>query len=198
MLQDFGIISSRPRGGDHNESSRSRPRARGLPFLADPLNAHAVVIIDEAQHLRADVLRSKSACLSNVDEPGGTMLQIVLAGQQDLESLLSRPELRQFQQRISRRDSARAASRKTSCGRTSIIGSRLAAPPEPACRAPTNSPRALGDWESERGGATFTSDASASHLAPVGRPAARGQSAVRSVARSRVRQATANHRRRPC
>src|SRR6185436_2146591 len=67
-----------------------------------PLNAHAVVIIDEAQHLQPDVLE-QIRLLSNVDEPRGTMLQIVLAGQQDLESLLARPEMRQFQQRVSRR-----------------------------------------------------------------------------------------------
>src|SRR5436305_1705779 len=41
--------------------------------------------------------------LANVDTPGGTMLQILLIGQLDLESLLARPDLRQVQQRVSRR-----------------------------------------------------------------------------------------------
>jgi general secretion pathway protein A len=41
--------------------------------------------------------------LSNVDDERGTMLQIVLVGQGDMEPLLARPELRQIQQRVSRR-----------------------------------------------------------------------------------------------
>src|SRR5216683_1379652 len=67
-----------------------------------PLQAHAVVIIDEAQHLQPDVLE-QIRLLSNIDDERGTMLQIILVGQTDLEPLLSRPELRQFQQRVSRR-----------------------------------------------------------------------------------------------
>ena len=67
-----------------------------------PLQAHAVVVIDEAQHIEPDVLE-QIRLLSNIDDERGTMLQIILVGQADLEAILSRPELRQFQQRVSRR-----------------------------------------------------------------------------------------------
>ena len=59
-------------------------------------------MIDEAQHLRPDVLE-QIRLLSNIDDSRGTILQIILVGQMDLEPLLSRPELRQLQQRVSRR-----------------------------------------------------------------------------------------------
>ena len=61
-----------------------------------------MVIIDEAQHLRPEVLE-QIRLLSNVDTPRATLLQIILAGQLDLDALLARPELRQVQQRVSRR-----------------------------------------------------------------------------------------------
>jgi len=61
-----------------------------------------VVIIDEAQHLQPDVLE-QIRLLSNIDDERGTLLQIILVGQPELESLLSRPDLRQLQQRVSRR-----------------------------------------------------------------------------------------------
>jgi general secretion pathway protein A len=59
-------------------------------------------MIDEAQHLRPDVLE-QIRLLSNIDDEKGTILQIILVGQTDLEPLLSRPELRQLHQRVSRR-----------------------------------------------------------------------------------------------
>ena len=67
-----------------------------------PIQAHAVVIIDEAQHLQPHVLE-QIRLVSNIDDERGTLLQIILVGQTDLEPLLSRPELRQLQQRVSRR-----------------------------------------------------------------------------------------------
>ena len=67
-----------------------------------PIQAHAVVMIDEAQHLRPDVLE-QIRLLSNIDDSRGTILQMILVGQLGLEPLLSRPELRQLQQRVSRR-----------------------------------------------------------------------------------------------
>jgi general secretion pathway protein A len=102
LLEDFGVISK--------DRSKLAPTSRHdlvhalEHFLASliPLQAHAVVIIDEAQHLKPDVLE-QIRLLSNIDDERGTMLQIILVGQTDLEPLLSRPELRQFQQRVSRR-----------------------------------------------------------------------------------------------
>lgn len=102
VLQDFGVISK--------DRTRLTPTTRHelVQALADflrtliPIQAHAVLIIDEAQHLAPDVLE-QIRLLSNVGDDRGTLLQIVLVGQTDLDALLLKPELRQLQQRISRR-----------------------------------------------------------------------------------------------
>jgi general secretion pathway protein A len=102
LLQDFGVIpKDRTR---MTKASRHELIQTLQAFLTSllPIQAHAVVIIDEAQHLQPDVLE-QIRLLSNIDDAHGTMLQIILVGQTDLEPLLSRPELRQFQQRVSRR-----------------------------------------------------------------------------------------------
>jgi general secretion pathway protein A len=101
LLEDFGVISK----------DRSRQTAAGRHELVDtlqaflrslaPIGAHAVVVIDEAQHLQPDVLE-QIRLLSNMDDPQGTLLQIVLVGQTDLDALLARPDLRQLHQRVSR------------------------------------------------------------------------------------------------
>jgi type II secretory pathway predicted ATPase ExeA len=57
------------------------------------------LLIDEAQHLGADVLE-QLRLLSNVETTAEKLLQIVLVGQPELEAKLARPELRQVQQRI--------------------------------------------------------------------------------------------------
>lgn len=66
-----------------------------------PLRAQAVVILDEAQHLRPDVLE-QIRLLSNLDSDSQS-LQIILVGQPELDDLLARDDLRQLAQRISRR-----------------------------------------------------------------------------------------------
>src|SRR5262249_24498761 len=66
------------------------------------IDAHAVVIVDEAQHLQPGVLE-EIRLLANADDGRGALLQIILVGQESLGHLLSRPELRQLQQRVSRR-----------------------------------------------------------------------------------------------
>src|SRR6266849_2468471 len=102
LLQDFGIISKdRTRLTNASRHELIQTLQAFLTSLV-PIQAHAVVIIDEAQHLQPDVLE-QIRLLSNIDDERGTLLQIILVGQTDLEPLLSRPELRQFQQRVSRR-----------------------------------------------------------------------------------------------
>jgi general secretion pathway protein A len=101
MLQDFGVISK--------DRTRLAPTTRHelvhalQEFLLAlvPLHAHAVLVIDEAQHLQPDVLE-QLRLISNVHDAGGTLLQIVLVGQPSLDAVLSRPELRQLKQRVSR------------------------------------------------------------------------------------------------
>jgi cell division protein FtsN len=66
-----------------------------------PLHAHAVLVIDEAQHLQPEVLE-QLRLISNVHDDAGTLLQIMLVGQPALDAVLSRPELRQLKQRVSR------------------------------------------------------------------------------------------------
>jgi general secretion pathway protein A len=130
-------------------------------FLASlvPIQAHAVVIIDEAQHLQPDVLE-QIRLLSNIDDEHGTMLQIILVGQTDLEPLLSRPELRQFQQRVSRRFQLKPLNADEV---QQYIEHRLAL--ARGARAPSQAPgareleRELAEWEETRAGVEFTPDA---------------------------------------
>jgi hypothetical protein len=58
-----------------------------------------VVIIDEAQHLEPATLE-QIRLLSNYESPSRKLLQIILAGQPELEEKLALPELRQLRQRI--------------------------------------------------------------------------------------------------
>jgi type II secretory pathway predicted ATPase ExeA len=102
LLEDFGVISKdRSRVAHASRHDLFHALEAFLSSLA-PIQAHAVVIIDEAQHLQPDVLE-EIRLLSNVDDERGTLLQIILVGQTGLEPLLARPDLRQLQQRISRR-----------------------------------------------------------------------------------------------
>ena len=114
------------------------------------LDAHAVVMIDEAQHVQPEVLE-QVRLLSNIDAPSGTRLQIILVGQLDLELLLARPGMRQFEQRVSRRIRLEGLAEpelrayiehRLSVGRAA--GSRLSGAGELA--------RALAEWEADSGG----------------------------------------------
>lgn len=58
-----------------------------------------VVIIDEAHHLLSETLE-ELRLLSNLETNSDKLVQIVLAGQPELESVLDSPELRQLKQRI--------------------------------------------------------------------------------------------------
>lgn len=80
--------------------------------LVDRLNEHllathakgrrTVLLIDEAQNLSLDVLE-QIRLLTNLETGQTKLLQIVLVGQPELKVLLSRPELRQLNQRITAR-----------------------------------------------------------------------------------------------
>lgn len=58
------------------------------------------LIIDEAQNLTPQLLE-EVRLLSNLETDQAKLLQIILAGQPELKQTLSRPDLRQFRQRIS-------------------------------------------------------------------------------------------------
>jgi len=61
---------------------------------------HAVIIIDEAQNLTPSVLED-IRLLSNLEADSFKLVQIILVGQPELQSIIVRPELRQLRQRIS-------------------------------------------------------------------------------------------------
>lgn len=58
-----------------------------------------VLVIDEAQDMERDVLE-QVRLLSNLETAREKLIQIILVGQPELETLLSQPELRQLNQRI--------------------------------------------------------------------------------------------------
>jgi type II secretory pathway predicted ATPase ExeA len=60
---------------------------------------HAVIIIDEAQNLNADILE-ELRMLTNVNSNKDELLQIILVGQPELRDIITREELRQFAQRV--------------------------------------------------------------------------------------------------
>ncbi len=58
-----------------------------------------LLIVDEAQNLTVDVLE-EVRLLTNLEDPKSKMLQVLLAGQPELERILQRSDLRQLRQRI--------------------------------------------------------------------------------------------------
>lgn len=61
--------------------------------------SRAILIVDEAQNLSADMLE-KIRLLTNLETSTEKLLQIVLAGQPELEEKVNDPGLRQLRQRI--------------------------------------------------------------------------------------------------
>src|SRR4029078_5719495 len=103
ILQDFGVISR-----DEIKTGRmaSVTKQELIETLYDfllgliPLKARAVLIIDEAQNLPLPVLE-QIRILSNLETDKEKLLQIILVGQLELQTLLRSPELRQLDQRVS-------------------------------------------------------------------------------------------------
>jgi len=103
ILQDFGVISREDaRHGRLASASKQELIDTLYDFLLSlvALKASAVLIIDEAQNLPMAVLE-QIRILSNLETDKEKLLQIILVGQLDLQSLLRAPELRQLDQRIS-------------------------------------------------------------------------------------------------
>lgn len=107
VLTDFGLVSMTDRPGTRppvSEVGRHDLVATLHKFLASliPLDAHAVIMIDEAQHLTGPVLE-QVRLLSNFETDTAKLLQIVLVGQPNLDIVLERPDMRQLNQRVARR-----------------------------------------------------------------------------------------------
>jgi type II secretory pathway predicted ATPase ExeA len=103
ILQDFGVV--RP-----EEVKRGRLAGATKQELIDtlydfllaliPKNVSAVLIIDEAQNLPPSVLE-QIRILSNLETDKEKLLQIILVGQLNLQTLLRTPDMRQLDQRVS-------------------------------------------------------------------------------------------------
>ncbi len=106
VLGDFGIIGQvdAPRNGPLSDATRHQFVTTLQRFLQSliPLKAHAVIMIDEAQHLSPRVLE-EIRLLSNFETDEAKLLQIVLVGQPDLDELLRRSDMQQLNQRVARR-----------------------------------------------------------------------------------------------
>lgn len=61
---------------------------------------HVLLIIDEAQNLSVEGLE-ELRMLTNINSNKDELLQLILMGQPELRGMISRPELRQFAQRVS-------------------------------------------------------------------------------------------------
>jgi general secretion pathway protein A len=96
ILADFGVHC------DSGSSDKALMRLKQWVFERFRAGDTPVVIVDEAQGLPIHVLE-EIRLLLNLETSREKLLQIVLAGQPDLELRLERPELRQIKQRIALR-----------------------------------------------------------------------------------------------
>lgn len=105
VLTDFGIMSAGDApSGPMSEVTRHQYVSTLQQFLATliPLQAHAVIMIDEAQRLNPRVLE-EIRLLSNFETDEAKLLQIVLVGQPELADVLRTPLMLQLNQRVARR-----------------------------------------------------------------------------------------------
>src|SRR5579862_5531023 len=96
MMADFGIpVESHQKGQMLQKLNQ---------WLLDRYQAgeRAVLVVDEAQNLSPQMLE-EIRLLTNLETSTEKLLQIVLAGQPELEQKLNQPELRQLRQRITLR-----------------------------------------------------------------------------------------------
>ena len=113
LLVDFGVISAdNIRHGPLRDASRTELRYTIHDFLSSlkPLQAFAVVVIDEAHKLSAELLHEIH--LLSVLEVRHKLLVFLLVGQPELKSRLRTPEMHQLGQRVSLWSELRPLSRK--------------------------------------------------------------------------------------
>jgi general secretion pathway protein A len=123
LLVDFGVMSVEDlKMGRLKGASRADLNYVLNEFLVSlaPLQAFAVLIIDEAQNLSLPLLE-EIRILSDLEDHG-KLLQVVLVGQCELRSHLKQPEMRQVDQRVSVRCELKPLSRE---GVTGYVRHRL-------------------------------------------------------------------------
>ncbi len=127
LLLDFGVMSVDDLKGGRlagaSYADLSYPLYDFLKSLV-PLQAFAVLIIDEAQNL-SPALLEELRILSDLESPE-KLLQVVLVGQLELQAKLKLPEMRQLDQRVSARCHLHPLSREGVAGyishRLSVAG----------------------------------------------------------------------------
>ena len=105
VLEDFGLVSSTDVRGGALAHASCHELARTLQEFLNSLagiDGTAVIIVDEAQNLPLRTLE-QIRLLSNFETDTRKLLQIILVGQRNLEPILALDEMRQLNQRISRR-----------------------------------------------------------------------------------------------
>jgi general secretion pathway protein A len=103
VLLDFGVMSRDDiRTGRAFAASRHDLTRTLHDFLLSlqPIGAHGVLIIDEAQHLPADVLEQIHVISTSESNPA-QLLQIILIGQSTLLDALAQDHMRQLDSRVS-------------------------------------------------------------------------------------------------
>jgi general secretion pathway protein A len=97
MMNDFGIP-----GASSNTKSQLLMRLNNWLLERYRAGETAVLIVDEAQNLSSEMLE-EIRLLTNLETSTEKLLQIVLAGQPELDAKLQQPELRQLKQRVTLR-----------------------------------------------------------------------------------------------
>ncbi|HTI44270.1 MAG TPA: AAA family ATPase [Vicinamibacterales bacterium] len=101
VLRDFGVLPDIPETDGLRRHELIATLHRYLASLI-PLDTTAVLVIDEAQHLRPEVLE-QLRLLSNCESDHAKLLQIVLVGTTELEEICRSERLRHLDQRVARR-----------------------------------------------------------------------------------------------
>ena len=129
LLVDFGEVSVDDlRRGRLSSASRPDLSYQLFEFLTslESVDAFAVLVIDEAQHLAQPLLEEIRA-LSEL-EAGRRLLQIVLVGQPELQTRLKQFQMRQIDQRVTMRCELRPLTREDLAGyvahRLATVGGR--------------------------------------------------------------------------
>jgi len=108
VCEEFGITVV-PANGENPSQKDHVDALNHFLLAAHAASKQAVLIIDEAQSLAADVLE-QLRLLTNLETGERKLLQIVLIGQPELRELLARPQLEQLAQRVIARYHLKALS----------------------------------------------------------------------------------------
>ena len=115
ILQDFGLVTREDlKAGKLAHATKQELIDTLYDFLLGliPKKESAVLIIDEAQNLPAVVLE-QIRILSNLETDKEKLLQIILVGQCNLQTVLRAPDMRQLDQRVSIRYELMPLDRET-------------------------------------------------------------------------------------